>query len=249
MDQHGKHRSLVSLMFGRVSLAAGLLVSPVAVSAAGCRLALVLAMDVSSSVDAAEDRLQRGGMASALISDAVTQAFFASDLPVALAVYEWSGRYNQELILDWTLIDTQADLLSAAETVATSKRSHNDFPTAMGYGLGYGAGLLERAPTCLYKTLDVAGDGQNNEGFGPQAAYSEFPFAGVTVNGLVVNAADFEAETGLIAFYQAEVLHGPGAFMVVANGFNDYERAMRIKLERELTPPAIGLLGVAEGAG
>jgi hypothetical protein len=249
VDQHGKHRSLVSLVFGRVSLTAGLLVSPVAASAAGCRLALVLAMDVSSSVDAAEDRLQRGGMASALISDAVAKAFFASDLPVALAVYEWSGRYNQELILDWTVIDTQTDLLRAAETVATSRRSHNDFPTAMGYGLGYGAGLLERAPACLYQTLDMAGDGQNNEGFGPQAAYSEFPFAGVTVNGLVVNAADFEAETGLIAFYQAEVLHGPGAFMVVANGFHDYERAMRIKLERELTPPAIGLLDMPEGAG
>lgn len=236
-------------MFRVASLATALLVFPVAVSAAGCRLALVLALDVSSSVDAAEDRLQRGGTASALVSDAVAQAFFASDLPVALAVYEWSGRYNQELILDWTLIETQADLLRAAETVATSTRSHSDFPTAMGYALGFGAGLLDRAPACLYKTLDMAGDGQNNEGFGPQAAYSEFPFNEVTVNGLVVNAADFEAETGLIAFYQAEVLHGPGAFMVVANGFDDYGRALQIKLERELTPPAIGSLDTPAGAG
>lgn len=234
---------------GLASLIAALLLLPVAVSAAGCRLALVLAMDVSSSVDAVEDRLQRGGMASALLSDAVAQAFFASDLPVALAVYEWSGRYNQQLILDWTLVDTQADLLRAAETVASSTRSHNDFPTAMGYGLGYGAGLLERAPACLYKTLDMAGDGQNNEGFGPQHAYGAFPFGGVTVNGLVVNAADYEAEVGLIAFYRAEVLHGPGAFLVVANGFEDYERALRMKLERELTPPAIGMLSAPLGAG
>ncbi|MFT6089199.1 DUF1194 domain-containing protein [Sulfitobacter sp.] len=236
-------------MFRVASLATALLVCPVAVAAAGCRLALVLAMDVSSSVDAAEDRLQRGGMASALVSDAVERAVFASDLPVALAVYEWSGRYNQQLILDWSLIDTRADLLRAAETVARSKRSHNDFPTAMGYGLGYGAGLLERAPSCLYKTLDMAGDGQNNEGFGPQRAYAAFPFEGVTVNGLVVNAADYEAEVGLIAFYRAEVLHGPGAFLVVANGFDDYERAMRIKLERELTPPAIGMLSAPVDAG
>lgn len=231
------------------SMVAALLVSPAAVSAAGCRLALVLAMDVSSSVDATEDRLQRGGMAAALVSDAVAQAFFASDLPVALAVYEWSGRYNQQLILDWTLMDTRADLLRAAETVAGSKRSHNDFPTAMGYGLGYGAGLLERAPACLYKTLDMAGDGQNNEGFGPQHAYGAFPFDGVTVNGLVVNAADYEAEVGLIAFYRSEVLHGPGAFLIVANGFADYERAMRMKLERELTPPAIGALPAPMDAG
>mgnify|MGYP003629894082 CR=1 FL=1 len=249
MDQHGKHRSLVNTMFRVASLATALLVCPVAVAAAGCRLALVLAMDVSSSVDAAEDRLQRGGMASALVSEAVERAVFASDLPVALAVYEWSGRYNQQLILDWSLIDTRADLLRAAETVARSKRSHNDFPTAMGYGLGYGAGLLERAPSCLYKTLDMAGDGQNNDGFGPQHAYAAFPFEGVTVNGLVVNAADYEAEVGLIAFYRAEVLHGPGAFLVVANGFEDYERAMRIKLERELTPPAIGMLTAPVDAG
>lgn len=60
------------------------------VEAAQCRLALLLALDVSSSVDAREDQLQRGGTASALIAPEVTEAFFASDLPVALAVYEWS---------------------------------------------------------------------------------------------------------------------------------------------------------------
>ena len=227
----------------------GLLSLPLAASAAGCRLALVLAMDVSSSVDATEDTLQRKGLAAALISDSVRKAFFASDLPVALAVYEWSGRYNQEMVLDWLMIDSQAALLTAAETVAASSRSHNDFPTAMGYALGYGANLFERAPQCLSKKLDMAGDGQNNEGFGPQLAYAEFPFDDVTVNGLVVNAADFEAEVGLISFYQGEVLHGPGAFMVIANGFDDYERAMKIKLEREVGPPAIGALPHPENAG
>ena len=216
-------------------------------AAANCRLALVLALDVSSSVDAAEDRLQRGGMVSALISPEVQRAFFAADQPVALAVYEWSGRYNQEVLLDWTLIDSPAALVHAAEVIAESKRSHNDFPTAMGYALGFGAGMLERAPKCLRKTIDMAGDGQNNEGFGPQTAYREFPFGDVTVNGLVVNAADFEGEVGLIAFYQGEVIHGPGAFVVIADGFDDYERAMRRKLERELTPPAIGALETPQG--
>lgn len=219
--------------------AVGLLAGP---AAADCRLALVLALDVSSSVDAAEDRLQRGGLVSALTAPEVRAAFFASEDPVALAIYEWSGRYNQELLLDWTLIDSPARLLYAAETLARSTRSHNDFPTAMGYALGYGARLLQRAPRCLYNTLDMAGDGQNNEGFGPALAYAEFPFDGVTVNGLVVNGADYEAETGLIAFYQSQVLHGPGAFLEVAQGFEDYERAMRRKLERELAPPVIGAL-------
>jgi hypothetical protein len=230
-----------------LALALGL--APVA-GAANCRLALVLAIDVSSSVDAVEDQLQRGGLVSALIAPEVEAAFFAADQPVALAVYEWSGRYNQELLLDWTLINTRRDLVVAAETIAATTRSHNDFPTAMGYALGYGAKLLERGPRCLKQVIDMAGDGQNNEGFEPYVAYREFPFNEVTVNGLIVNAADFEGEVGLIAYYQSQVLYGPGAFAIIADGFDDYERAMRLKLERELTPPTLGALpALPENAG
>lgn len=205
-----------------------------------CRLALVLAMDVSSSVDAAEDALQRSGLARALLAPNVQAAFLAGDLPVALAAYEWSGRYNQKLLVDWRLIEGPGDLFAVAEAIGRSKRSHNDFPTAMGYALGYGANLLSRAPACLFRTLDMAGDGENNEGFPPRAAYAEFPFRDVTVNGLVINGADFEGEITLIDFYRTQVIRGPGAFIEIANGFEDYERAMRRKLERELRPRVIG---------
>lgn len=211
-----------------------------------CRLALLLALDVSSSVDAAEDRLQRGGVVAALTAPEVVEAFFATDQPVALAVYEWSGRYQQDMLLDWVLIDSRQALVTAAETVAATSRKHSDYPTAMGYALGYGSRLFERAPVCASRTLDMAGDGQNNEGFGPRDAYNAFPFDDITVNGLVVNAADFEGELGLIAFYRAEVLHGPGAFLEIANGFADYERAMRRKLVRELMPMVLGKDGAAE---
>ncbi|MEO0765619.1 MAG: DUF1194 domain-containing protein [Pseudomonadota bacterium] len=243
MGQHGQYRPLVRA----VVLLAALLGA--ASPAAACRLALLLALDVSSSVDADEDRLQRGGLVAALTSPQVRAAFFAVDAPVALAVYEWSGRYNQEVVLEWTMIESPADLLFAAETVAASQRSHNEFPTAMGYALGYGAEMLRRAPNCLYQTIDMAGDGQNNEGFGPRLAYKEFAFEDVTVNGLVVNAAEFTSETQLIDFYRNEVLWGAGAFMEVAQGFEDYERAMRRKLERELTPPVIGALPDPRQAG
>jgi uncharacterized protein DUF1194 len=210
--------------------------------AAACRLALALAIDVSSSVDAREDALQRGGLAAALLAPEVEAAFFAGDRPVALAVYEWSGRYNQTLVLEWLLIETPADLLRAATIIGRSKRGYDDYPTAIGYALGYGAGLLARAPACLSQTIDIAGDGENNDGFGPGAAYAEFPLGGVTVNGLVVNAGEYEAELNLIEYYRAEILYGPGAFLQVAQGFDDYERAMRRKLERELRPKAVGAL-------
>lgn len=233
MGQHGQHGPLVRTLCILVGLAWA---APVA----ACRLALVLALDVSSSVDANEDALQRGGLAAALRAPEVQAAFLANDDPVALAVFEWSGRYNQELVLDWLIIDSPAKLNLAAATVANSRRSHNEFPTAMGYALGYAAQLLQSGPTCAARTIDMAGDGQNNEGFGPRVAYREFPFAGVTVNGLVVNAAEFTSETQLIRYYELQVVRGPGAFIEVAQGFEDYERAMRRKLEREVSPPMIG---------
>lgn len=211
---------------------------PSAALAADCRL--VLALDVSSSVDPAEDTLQRGGLASALIAPEVQAAFFSSPLPVALTAFEWSGRYNQQLLLDWRTISDPATLLGAAETIGRSRRGSDDYPTAVGYALGYGAGLLRRGPDCLFRTLDLSGDGENNEGFPPDAAYRAFPFDGVTVNGLVVNAADFEAEITLIDFYRTQVLHGPGAFLEIAQGFEDFERAMRRKLERELSAMSVG---------
>lgn len=186
--------------------------------------------------------MQRGGLAAALIAPEVKKAFFANPLPVALAVYEWSGRYNQEMLVEWRVIRGPADLIDVAESIGRSKRSHNEFPTAMGYALGFGGNLLARAPKCLFQTLDMAGDGENNEGFGPAQAYREFPFANVTVNGLVVNAADYEAEVTLISFYREEVLRGPGAFLEIAQGFEDYENAMRRKLERELSAQVIGAM-------
>ncbi|MDK3018004.1 DUF1194 domain-containing protein [Pseudodonghicola sp. IC7] len=208
----------------------------------GCRLALVLAMDVSSSVDAREDQLQRRGLAAALLAPEVDRALFASPLPVAIAAYEWSGRHKQKLLADWQLIRNRADLLALAETIGRSSRGETEFPTAMGYALGYGAGLLSRGPRCLFQTLDMAGDGQNNEGFPPASAYAEFPFGEVVVNGLVVAATDGPDQVDIVRYYREHVLHGPGAFLEIARGFGDYERAMRRKLIRELQPRAIGAL-------
>ena len=171
----------------------------------------------------------------------VREAFLGGG-PVALAVFEWSGKWQQDWLLGWTMIDGAAAIDTAIARIAGSVRVETRYPTALGYALGYGANAFREAPACTYRTMDVSGDGVNNDGFPPAAAYREFPFDGVTVNGLVVNAADFEGEVGLIAFYRGEVLHGPGAFMVIADSFADYARAMRAKLVREVSPTAIGAL-------
>ncbi|WP_256372833.1 DUF1194 domain-containing protein [Roseibium sp. RKSG952] len=204
--------------------------------AAQCRLALALAMDISTSVDATEDTLQRQGLAAALLAPEVQEAFFSSPMPVALAVYEWSGRTTQRVILSWKLIEQPPDLLAASTQIANSVRSDSGSATAMGYAMAFGASLMEEAPNCLFQTIDVSGDGSNNDGYGPRIAYKHFPFENIIVNGLVINAADFEGELYLIPFYENNVLHGPGAFLEIASGFEDFERAMRRKLERELRP-------------
>ena len=86
-------------------------------AAQDCRLALALAIDVSSSVDAQEDALQRNGLAAALLAPEVQSAFFAAPQPVALAVYEWSGRFNQALVVDWQEIDSPLALAAVAATI------------------------------------------------------------------------------------------------------------------------------------
>ena len=197
-------------------------------------------MDVSSSVDAAEDQLQRAGVARALIDPAVEAAFFISPDPVSLFVFEWSGRYRQRVLLDWQTITTPEDLFRAAQAIGRSARMGDDFPTAMGYALGYASTQFARVPDCESRTIDLAGDGVNNEGFGPASAYAAFPFDGVTVNGLVVQTTDDEDAITLPAYFRSEVIRGPGAFTEIANGFADYENAMRRKLLRELTSMMLG---------
>lgn len=207
-------------------------------AAAPCRLALLLAIDVSSSVDQSEDALQRGGLAGALVAPDVVAAFLASDAPVALAAFEWSGRYNQAVLLDWTIIRSPADLTDAALAISRTTRSHDNYPTALGHALAHGATVLEQAPYCDAQVIDIAGDGINNEGFAPAQAYAHFPFEGVTVNGLVV--LDGSDDAALLGYYQREVMRGRLAFVETARGFSDYENAMQRKLLRELSVRIIG---------
>lgn len=218
--------------------------------ASACRLALILALDVSSSVDASEHDLQRRGTASALLTSDVQTAFFAHSDPVALAVFEWSGRYNQSDVLDWILIREPSDLFTAANRIRNAERSHNDFPTALGHALGHAALRFQQGPECLQRTIDMSGDGANNDGFGPQIAYGAFPLEGVTVNGLVIRSTGSENAVSLAPYYRQEVLRGPGAFIEIADGFEDYAAALERKLVRELTSFAIGSLsetGVDQG--
>ncbi|WP_242649727.1 DUF1194 domain-containing protein [Yoonia litorea] len=204
--------------------------------AEACRLALAIGLDTSVSVDADEDRLQRQGLANALRADEVRQAFLVSPDPVALLVYEWSDRDQQRDLSAWTLITDLATLDAVAAEIERSTRGAVAQQTALGFALAYAAQRMEEAPDCIFQTIDIVGDGANNQGFSPQTAYATMAFDSVIVNALAVETEDGNTTQ----YFTDSVIRGPGSFVETAMGFSDFEAAMRRKLVRELTSQVLG---------
>jgi len=210
-----------------------------------CDLALVLAMDASSSVDSNEYRLQVSGMAAALLNPNVQQAIF--DIGgIYILVFEWNGRRNQTIMLDWAWLASEQSIFEAARILSDHQRTSRNFPTALGHSMGFASLRFRDAPVaCNRKVIDISGDGPNNDGYPPSSAFKAFDFSKITINGLVVRSAGEwpnreEQETE--RHYRSQVLHGPGAFLVVADGFEDFEHAMTQKLLKEIQPRAVGVL-------
>ena len=224
----------------RLALALCLVTGP---AVAECRLALALAFDVSASVDGREYRLMMQGTADALRDPAVQQAAL-SGAPVALAAYVWAGAREQAVAADWVVIDSAAALAQFADRVAGFSRPSGDplgawaGRTGVGAALLAGEQLLNRAPPCDARTIDLAGDGVSNDG--PETARLD----GITVNALAVGGnlpLDHDgAIDGLGDWYARTILQGPAPFVVQADGFEDFARAMRLKLLRELQPLLLG---------
>ncbi|MEM6356700.1 MAG: DUF1194 domain-containing protein [Pseudomonadota bacterium] len=210
-------------------------------AAAQCRLALVLALDVSASVDQREYGLLTSGTANALRSDEV-RAALKSLGGVEVAVFEWSGRFQQHGIATWSRLDNDAAIDDMAGRIERHPRTTSEYPTALGAALGHAATLLRSAtPGCARRVVDMAGDGENNHGFEPRHAYNAFDFHGVTVNGLVVASDEVGKGIAAIDYYTREVIHGPEAFLEIAASYDDFEEAMKRKLLRE-----IGVMSLVE---
>lgn len=208
-----------------------------------CRQALALGLDVSGSVDAREYRLQMGGLAQALSSTAVRAALLEQiDAPVELLVYEWSGPKDQLTLVPWTRITSPQALDTVIARLQNVERREDATPgTALGVAMIYGAQQLAQRSTCWRRTLDISGDGKSNLGPRPRNVKSRIEAQGITLNALVIGADDpasgdvRQSEIAeLSAYFTAEVIVGPDAFIEVALGFEGYAAAMEIKLLREL---------------
>lgn len=221
--------SLLTRSLGAMATA-GLLFGSLVSPAHSCALALVVAMDGSSSVDAREHDLQLQGLARALQDPDVVEAI-QNVGGIWFSSFEWSGRYQQSVQVDWSFLESDESVDLAAQKIFASGRGFTEFPTALGYALGFAAVHLRAVPQrCARHVIDVAGDGINNEGFAPASAYRAFGFEAITVNGLVIAGETPDP----VAYYRDEVIRGPGAFIEVADGFEDYAAAMKRKLLREI---------------
>ncbi|WP_370630880.1 DUF1194 domain-containing protein [Maritimibacter sp. DP1N21-5] len=199
-------------------------------STQACSLALVLALDVSASIDPAEYDLQQEGLARALTDPDVVAAIEGTG-GIWLSVYEWSGARHQYEQIPWTWVDTAATVAKAASTLRDMRRRADDFPTSLGYALGYGLITLTRAPEiCARAVIDISSDGDNNDGFPPESAYDAHDLTGVTVNALVIE----DENPDLAGYYRENVIRGDAAFVEIARDYQDYGEAMRRKLLREI---------------
>lgn len=214
-----------------------------------CRVALVLGLDVSASVDAEEYRLQVEGTAAALLAPQVQSAVLGSE-PVALAVFSWSGVDDQVLVADWVMIESRAALEALATRVAGFPRPDAvSRRTATGSAMLFARSLLDRAPTCDREVIDLATDGTFNAGPPPEEVREGAAFAATTINALAVAGGpvpDFrdlkDPSSALELYLMRRVIHGPDAFVERAADYTDFARAMTRKLERELRGALLGAL-------
>jgi hypothetical protein len=223
-------------------LATIVFVSP-AIAAEQVDLLLVLASDVSRSVDAAKFKLQRDGYVAAISNPRVIEAIKSGPHGrIAICFIEWSGVGAQKVVIDWTVIDGTKAAQDFASQLDEAQRSFAD-RTSISGGIDFAMAQLEHAPfEAARRTIDVSGDGTNNSGRDVTAARDEALAQGVTINGLVIlseqplswNADHTNPPGGLEAYYRNNVTGGPNSFVLVAENFNTFGQAILNKLVAEV---------------
>ena len=206
-------------------------------------LLLVLAADVSRSVDANKFKLQREGYAAAVADPHVLDAIRSGrNGRIAVLFAEWSGFGNQKVVIDWMTIDGPKAAQEFGTRLLESPRSFAD-RTSISGGIDFAVVQFARAPFASERhTIDVSGDGTNNAGRDVGLARDEALAAGFTINGLVIlsqtplpwNPAHTNPPGGLANYYRNNVAGGPGAFVLEAKDFNSFGQAIIKKLIAEI---------------
>jgi hypothetical protein len=206
-------------------------------------LLLVLAADISRSVDEVKFQLQRSGYAAAFSDSQVIEAIRSGpNGRIAVAFVEWSGPLSQKIVIDWMVIsDDKTARLFGDHIVEASRAFANS--TSISAGIDFAMAQLDRAPyETRRRVIDVSGDGDNNSGRPVTAARDEALAKGVTINGLVIltetPSLSYSTHTnppgGLANYYRNNVIGGPGAFVMVAENLNSFGVVIVKKLIAEI---------------
>jgi hypothetical protein len=212
-------------------------------------LRLVLAADVSISVDDEEFRLQRDGYAAAITSVPVLEAIQAGPRrAIAVSFIEWSGPAKQRVVVDWTVIRDGEMATVFANTLRTAPRSFAD-ATAIGSAIDFAMRHFDRSGVeSDRRIIDVSGDGDSNSGRPVEYARDDAVKAKVTINGLaIVNEHPLPGFIGHIQpvggighYYRTRVAGGPGSFVLQIDSFEGFAEAIARKLVAEIASIASG---------
>lgn len=206
-------------------------------------LMLILSVDVSRSIDHPKFLLQRDGYQAAIADPHVIDAIKSgAHGKIALAFVEWSGFGAQKIVIDWSVIDGTASARKFGDQLVEAPRSFAD-RTSISGAIDFAAAMFPKAPfEAPRRTIDVSGDGTNNAGRDVQVARDEAIAKGIIINGLVIlsdrsvpwNAEHTNPPGGLAKYYEDNVIGGPGAFVMVAENFESFGRAIVKKMIAEI---------------
>jgi Ca-activated chloride channel family protein len=198
--------------------------------AAACQTALILAIDVSNSVDEGEYRLQVDGLADALLDPEVIEALLRDE--VALLSIQWSGADRQLVTQDWARMTDLTRIAAFSAAARATPRAFERSDTAPAEAIRFALPLFDEVADCRRRVIDVSGDGTPNAGGDTRVARAEAGALGVTINGLAIESLGL-AITG---FYARDLITADG-FVMTARGHRDYPATIRAKLLRELALP------------
>ncbi len=214
-------------------------------------LALVIAVDISYSMDPEELTLQRQGFAEAFRAPIVHEAIRSGMLGRIAVVYmEWAGIGDQRVMVPWTVIEDPQGAMSFADKVAAVpvRRAQR---TSISGAIDAGVKLLGQSGVdAVRRVIDVSGDGANNQGRPVTAARDEALAQGIVINGLPVmlKRPGYLDIPDLDIYYRDCVIGGPGHFMEPARSREHFQQAIRTKIIREIADlaPAEPLIKLAQ---
>ena len=194
-------------------------------------LHLVLAFDVSASINDAEFALQRNGTANALRHPSVRTAISEARGGIAISIVQWSSIRRQALALDWVILKDSDDVIELSHAVRDMPRLLPGGGTMVHAGLEFAAQQFDTAPGIARRhVIDLSGNGQSDDFEQMLATRERLVGRGIIINGLAIE----EDLDDLSDYFSVSLIGGTGAFVVTANDHENFGEAMQIKLYREI---------------